>query len=101
METEENKFGLYLTVLRFLPFKITFNLKKLFLDFDISYHKMTITAFYADNPSELELELLDDIVTNSNAHIPNYFIDSINRLMKDYDSNEKHDFLLFSFYEPI
>jgi hypothetical protein len=100
MDTEENKFNLYLTVLRFLPFKITNNLIKLFLDFDTNNSKMTITAFYADSPSELELELLDDIVTNSNAHIPTYFIDHKHRLLKYYDSNEKHDFLLFAFYEP-
>lgn len=100
MDTEENKFNLYLTVLRFLPFKITINLKRLYLDFDTNNIRMLITAFYEDNPSELELELLDDIVTNSNAHIPNYFIGQKHRLIKEYDFNEKHDFLLFAFYEP-
>lgn len=98
MDTEENKFNLYLTVLRFLPFKITTNLKRLYLDFSTN-NKMIVTAIYADKPTELELELLDDIVTNSNAHIPNHFIEQKHLLIREYDSEEKHDFLLFAFYE--
>ena len=71
MTEEQKKFDLYLIVLRFLVFKITNNLNRIYLEIDLKKNKMLLTAFYFAPPSELELELLDDIVTNSNAHIPN------------------------------
>jgi hypothetical protein len=100
MNIEEKKFDLYLTVLRFLKFKVTENLKRIYLDFDMDSHKMLLTAFYQIYPSDLELELLDDIVTNSNAHIPDFFIESSIRLVKelDDDENKKHDFIIFGVY---
>lgn len=100
MNAEEKKFDLYLTVLRFLSFKVTENLKRIYLDFDMDSHKMLLTAFYQIYPSELELELLDDIVTNSAAHIPDFFIESDVKQVKELDDNEnkKHAFVVFSVY---
>jgi hypothetical protein len=99
MNIEQKKFGLYLTVLRFLPFKITNNLKRIYLDFDMNANRMMLTAYYEYEPSELELELLDDIVTNSNAPIPDFFIEGQYKLAKNFDKNEKHDFVVFSVYD--
>jgi hypothetical protein len=56
-----------------------------------------LTAFYQDNPSELELELFDDIATNSKAHIPDYSVDKKYKLIKDLAAYEKHDFIVFAF----
>jgi hypothetical protein len=100
MDLQEKKFSLYLTVLRFLSFKITENLRRIYLDIDSDSDKILLTAFYRIRPSELELELLDDIVTNSNAHIPDLFVYSRVKLMDELDDNENrmHDFVVFSFY---
>ena len=59
MISEQEKFNLYLTVLRFLPFKITKNLRRIYLDFDMNNRRMVLTAFYESLPTELENELLD------------------------------------------
>jgi hypothetical protein len=100
MNIEEKKFSLYLTVLRFLTYKVTENLKRIYLDFDINSQTMLLTAFYQNYPSELELELLDDIVTNSDAHIPDFFIKSLVKLITEINENEnrEHDFVVFSVY---
>lgn len=99
MEKEQKKFELYLTVLRFLAHKITYSLKRIYMDVDLKSNKILLTAYYSDYPSELELELLDDIVTNSNAHIPKLFIESKVKMYKDYNKNEQHDFIIFVVYE--
>jgi len=62
-------------------------------------NRMMLTAFYEKEPSELEKELLDDIATDSNAPIPDFFIDYQIKLMKEYDKNQKYDFVIFSVYE--
>ncbi len=100
MNIEVKKFDLYSTVLRFLVFKVTENLKRIYLDFDMESHKMILTAFYQIPPSELELELLDDIVTNSDAHIPDFFVESYVKLVDQLTDDEykKHEFVLFSVY---
>lgn len=100
VDLQEKKFGLYLTVLRFLSFKITENLRRIYLDIDFEADKMLLTAFYRNPPSELELELLDDIVTNSDAHIPDIFVYSCAKLIDELHDNENrmHDFVVFSFY---
>jgi hypothetical protein len=100
MNINEKKFELYLTVLRFIPFKVTENVRRIYLDINIDSEKMLLTAFYQKYPSELELELLDDIVTNSNAHIPDFFVYPCVKLLHelDNDENRKHDFLVFAFY---
>lgn len=100
MNIEEKKFGYYLTVLRFLNFKITENLRRIYLDFDLNENKMLLTIFYRTYPSELELELLDDIETNSKAHIPDFFIESNIKLFQEIDNDEykKHEFTVFAFY---
>jgi hypothetical protein len=100
MNLQEKKFSLYLTVLRFLSFKITENLRRIYLDIDYDADKILLTAFYRISPSELELELLDDIVTDSNAHIPDLFVYSCVKLTAELDDNEyrMHDFTVFAFY---
>lgn len=99
MNEEQIKFELYLTILRFLTFKITTNLIKAYMDVDLNANKILLTAYYLKSPSQLELELLDDIVTNSNAHIPDFFINSNVKLIQNHTLNEKHDFIVHSFYD--
>lgn len=101
MSPEEKKFDLYRTVLRFLVFKITDNLKRIYLDFDLSINRMTLLAIYEDKPSEYELELFDDIVTNSNAHIPDLFVDQKYKLRSDIQRGEKHEFIVFATHDQI
>ncbi|MDR6942085.1 hypothetical protein [Mucilaginibacter pocheonensis] len=99
MTNEEKKFDLYLTVLRFLAFSITPNLRRIYLDIDLDLHKMYLTAYYSKTPSELELELLDDIETNSQAHIPDFLVYTEVKVGYDYNENVKHDFVVFAVYE--
>lgn len=93
------KFNLYLIVLRFLAFKITANLRRIYLDILLETNQMTLTAFYKNHLTELDLELLDDIVTNSNAHIPDFFVKSQFYLMEDSKNSEVHDFIIFAVNE--
>jgi peptidyl-tRNA hydrolase len=101
MTEEQKRFGLYQVVLRFLVFKITDNLKRIYMDIDLKSNKIQLTAYYLNNPTELELELLDDVVTNSNAHIPDLFIKSQVKLTKEHRKNEQHDFIVFAVYDEI
>lgn len=100
MNIEEQKFALYLTVLRFLPFKITQNLQRIYLRIDEVNLELKLTAYYLNEPSELELELFDDIITNSNAHIPAYSVTGIHKLFNNYDTISNYDFVVFALYEP-
>ncbi len=99
MTKDERKFALYLTILRFIASKVTENLRRLYLDVDVDLCKIYLTAYYSCSPSELELELLDDIETNSQAHIPDFLVYTEAKLVDDYSENEKHDFVVFAFYE--
>ena len=99
MTEDQKKFQVYLTVLRFLAHKITTNYKRLYLDVNESLKKVFITAYLNDKPSELELELLDDIESNSDAHLPNHAVYTDITIIKDEPKYKKHDFLLFAFYE--
>ena len=99
LKVEEIKFNLYLTVLRFLPFKITENLRRIYLNIEIDVNQMELLAFYKNPPTELELELFDDIITDSNAHIPDFFVKGHFKLMEQFNTYEKHDFIIFSVYE--
>lgn len=101
MSIEETKFDLYRTVLRFLAFKITDNLKRIYLDFDLDNHLMTLTAIYENEPSEYELELFDDIVTNSHAHIPYVYLEKEYKLRSDIQRGEKHEFVIFATHDQI
>lgn len=101
MTEEQKKFELYLIVLRFLVFKITGNLKRIYMDVNFKSNKILLTAYYLNEPSELELELLDDIVTNSNAHIPDLFIESRAKLTQEHNKNEQHDFIVFAVNDEI
>lgn len=101
MTKDEKKFELYSIVLRFLSFKITNNLKKIYFDYDEINNNVILTAFYEKEPSGIELELLDDIVTDSKAHMPDDVVDGVYKLMREHDENEykKHDFIVFSVYD--
>jgi hypothetical protein len=101
MREEQKKFDLYLIVLRFLLFKVTNNLNRIYMDVNLKSNKILLTAYYLNNPTELELELFDDIVTNSNAHIPDLFIESQIKLTKEYNHNEQHDFIVFAVNDEI
>lgn len=96
--TSNRKFQVYLTILRFLVFKITDNLKRIYLDVDFDRKKAILTAFYLVPPTELEVELLDDICTNSEAHLPDLFVHGKTQLIGEHN-NEDHDFVIFSVYE--
>jgi len=74
MENKQRKYELYHVVLMYLAGKITENLRKLYMDVDFHMGRIMLTAFYQTQPTDLELELLDDIVTNSNAPIPDLFV---------------------------
>lgn len=99
MNLEKKKFEIYLTVLRFLVYKITANLKQLYLDINLENNIIIITAYYENPPSDLDIELLDDICTNSKAHIPNFIVRFSYKLANEYTPDEKHDFIIFSLYE--
>jgi hypothetical protein len=99
LSIEQQKFGLYLTVLRFLVFKVTDNLRRIYLDFELDSKKIILTAFYRNEPTEEELELLDDIVTNSNAHIPDFFVDANTKLIKNLTPSEKHELIVFAAHD--
>ena len=101
MNIIEKKDGLFNIVLRYLPYKITENLKRIYLDINMDLNRMMLTAYYEKEPSELEKELLDDIATNSNAPIPDFFVDYQVKLTREYDKNEKHEFVVFSVFEEI
>lgn len=96
----ERKFQVYLTVLRFLVFKVTDNLKRIYLDIDFENKKIILTAYYLGSPSELEIELFDDICTDSESHLPDVFVDGKTKLIEEYN-NENHDFVIFSVYEDF
>lgn len=101
MKIEEKKFQIYLTILRFLPYKITKNLQKIYVDVSHEKSKVLLTAYYKNQPSELDIELLDDIETNSKAHIPDFSVESVTKLISEYKKNEVHDFIAFGMYEEI
>jgi hypothetical protein len=99
MSKEEKKFAMYLTVLRFLAFKITPNLKRIYIDFDMQLHEIILTAVYQSSPTDLDLELLDDIVTNSDAHIPDFSVEERIILTEHLTGLEKHDFIAFATHD--
>ncbi len=98
MTVNEKKFSLYLIALRFLGFKITPNIERIYLNIDMNSNNIMLIAFYHNSPSELEMELLDDIVTNTNAHIPDFFVEASVKLMVDFDNTIKYDFNVFAMY---
>jgi hypothetical protein len=96
------KYDVYLNVICFIARYVTPNLKRLYLDVNVEKELAQITAFYVNKPTELELELLDDIETNSISRSPNIIFEQSKWLLvKDLNEDEykRHDFLLFSFYE--
>lgn len=99
MKREEDKFILYLTILRFLPFKITDNVRRIYADIDMISKKIIISAYYQREQTEIEQELLDDIVTNSNAHIPDFSIESKVLLINEFNHSYNNDFVIFAFYD--
>jgi hypothetical protein len=99
MTDSEKKFQLYLTILRFLPFKITANFRRIYVDINLASSRVALTAYFNDYPSELDLELFDDIVTDSNAHLPDFFVEKNIQISKSSALLAKHEFLAFAVYE--
>ncbi|TFF33294.1 hypothetical protein [Mucilaginibacter psychrotolerans] len=98
--TAEYKWELYNIALRFLPFKVTPNLRRVYLDINIEKREAKLIAYYEMAPSEIELELLDDIETNSCAHTPDSYFTSEHRLYSSHIYGETHDFIVFAVFEP-
>ncbi|MCB9236150.1 MAG: hypothetical protein H6581_31165 [Bacteroidia bacterium] len=71
------------------------------MDVNLKSNKILLTAYYLNYPTEVEEELLDDVVTNSNAHIPDMFIESQTKLTKEHNKNEQHDFIVFAVNDEI
>jgi len=99
MTEAQSKFEIYLTVLRFIAFKVTDNLRRIYLDIDELNKKAILTAYYKSKPSELEIELLDDICTNSSAHLPEHSVDSLINYKNQNLTKLNHEFVIFSVYE--
>jgi hypothetical protein len=100
MTLEQRKFEIYLTALRFIAFKVTENLRRICLDIDELNKEITLTAYYKTKPSELENELLDDICTNSKAHLPEHSVEYVINYEIQNLTELNHEFVLFSVYEP-
>lgn len=94
----EIKFNVYTTVLRFLLFKITTNLFRIYLDINIESKDVILLAIYTKPPSKLELELLDDIETNSDAHLPDFSVKSKYITINQLDETDSHDFIVYAIY---
>lgn len=96
-----DEFQIYTTILRFLPFKITSNLVRIYLNIELDKNKVILTSFYHSSPTELEIELFDDICTNSKAHLPNLIVEGKVKTVDEFNDNDKYDFVVFSIYESI
>lgn len=57
------------------------------MDVDFSTNKILLTAYFSSKPSELDLELLYDIETNSDEHIPDLYVDSKVKLISELKKN--------------
>lgn len=93
----KEKFEVYTTILRFLPYKVTDNLLRIYLNVNFKNHTATLTSFYQSAPSELELELFDDICTNSIAHLPELFVQGETKIIDELDGS--YDFVIFAKYD--
>jgi hypothetical protein len=100
MSENNRKFEIYLTILRFLVYKVTGNLKRIYLDIDLSSNQVFLHAYYLENPSQLELELFDDVCTNSKAHLPDLEVVGLTKLVSEFNG-QSHDFVVFSVYEEF
>ncbi|MDY3315910.1 hypothetical protein PG630_01110 [Riemerella anatipestifer] len=99
---KEKKYEVYLNAVCFVAGYVTKNLRRLYLDVDLIGKSAQIIAFYDTLPTDIDLELLDDIETNSISRSPDIiFNQSKWFLFKQIrkDEYKYHDFLLFSFYE--
>ncbi|WP_342644704.1 hypothetical protein [Mucilaginibacter sp. CSA2-8R] len=99
MTIEERKYDLSTQVYRQLVKNITENMRFLYLDIDMEEHDMMLTAYFATEPTEVELELLDDIATNSSAPLPDFSVSYNYKLTSEHQENEKHDYLIFAYYD--
>jgi len=97
MSKNQKKFQIYLTVLRFISFNVTPNLQRINLDIDLDNNTVMLRAFYLKNPSDLDLELFDDICTDSDAHLPNFKVKNQTSLISSFHG-DKSDFVVFSVY---
>lgn len=72
---KEKKYEVYLNAICFVAGYITKNLSRLYLDINLDKKTAQITAFYNTLPTDLDLELLDDIETNSISRSPDIIFD--------------------------
>jgi hypothetical protein len=105
MTESKQKFEVYTTVLRFIAFNVTSNLRKVFLDVDLADGEALLTALFAREPAELDLELFDDISANSKAHLPHMAVRKTYRVVgpgvNTTHENAEHDFIVFAFCENV
>jgi hypothetical protein len=99
MDLQQKSFELYNTVLRFIVYKVTPNLRRIYLDIDHTSGECTLTGVFTEPPTEIERELFDDIETNSQAHMPDYTVSSTLKLDSSSDQEPQHEFTVFAWYE--
>jgi hypothetical protein len=99
MNLQQKSFELYLTVIRFIAYKVTPNVRRIYLDVNHTEKECIITGLFNEPPSDLEKELFGDIVTNSIAHIPDYSVIDQIQTITTYDNAMKHDFTVYAVYE--
>ncbi len=99
MTIEEKKYHLSTQVYRQLAYNITENMRFLYLDIDMKEHDMMLTAYFRTEPTEVELELLDDIATDSSAPLPDFTVSYIYKLTSQHQENEKHEYTIFAYYD--
>ncbi|SEO38131.1 hypothetical protein SAMN05428947_102168 [Mucilaginibacter sp. OK283] len=99
MNKEEKIYELSGIVLRYLTKKITENLRRLYMDVDFQENNIILTAYFETEPSCIELDLLDDIVTNSMVAIADFSVEARVKLFEDFRYDEKHDDLIFAFFD--
>lgn len=87
--------------MRFLAYKITPNIRRIYMDVYDTDSRVVLSFVCDIPPSELELELIDDIETNSSAHMPDYAVFSEIFIRPDYDFFTRHDFVIFAFNDDL
>ena len=99
MNLQQKSFELYSTVLRFIVYKVTPNLRRIYLDIDHISRECTLTGVFTKPPTDIEKELFDDIETNSKAHMPDYSVKSTLKTDSSGDEGRQHEFTVFAWYE--
>lgn len=99
MTPQQKSFEIYSTFLRFIVYKVTPNVQGIYLDIDHTTRECTLTGVFNETPTEIEKELFDDIETNSQAHIPDYTVNSTLKLKSTSTQKQLHEFTVFAWYD--